>query len=431
MNIPNSPPRLSLRLSTLDSVRLSIRGAVEPEAMQDGRPTDESADATIIVTSKSPPPESRPMSPSESLPLLPPARNPRRLSQRPAALLDMPKVEAPKDDKEEDEESTLYILQPRTYTPVPPSPQPSPRIVDEQPTRGAEARVARIGAPTSSLESVAQLKLEAAKPRVGQVLSKPQAHRATVIDIGARTDPKPNPRPSPRLDAQPVVRPDPAQAPELVPEPDPAPETHARQRTSLRERISLKTTPPESIQVPPPDDVELQRPSHHVPRACQAPDSAYGSDMERPPVNSMTSINSSLVDFTPPFARPGMIPSPLSEKQFFRPVQANPYSPLQQRPHTSGTVGPHHFPAPPRNTPSAMGMSIMSNGTTMTNQTGSGKTVKKKRSAFGWLKKAFSLDDEERAVFEQRKREQMANPYYQAKSQQFLDGKRIRQRPAY
>jgi hypothetical protein len=145
----------------------------------------------------------------------------------------------------------------------------------------------------------------------------------------------------------------------------------------------------------------------------------------------MASMNSSLPDFSPPFVHPGMIPSPHSEKQFFRPVQASPYSPLQQRPHTSGTVGPHHFPPPPRNIPSAMGRSMMSSGASMTNQTVGGKSVKKKRSAFGWLKKAFSLDEEERAAFERRKTEQQVNPYYEARSQQFLDGKRIRPRPAY
>lgn len=64
----------------------------------------------------------------------------------------------------------------------------------------------------------------------------------------------------------------------------------------------------------------------------------------------------------------------------------------------------------------------------MTNATG--KTLKKKRSAFGWLKKAFSLDEEERAAFEQKKREQAANPYYDGRSPQFLDGKRIHPRPA-
>jgi hypothetical protein len=78
-----------------------------------------------------------------------------------------------------------------------------------------------------------------------------------------------------------------------------------------------------------------------------------------------------------------------------------------------------------------MGMSIMSRETTMTNKTGGGKSVKKKRSAFGWLKKAFALDEDERAAFEQKKREQTANPYYEAKSQQFLDGKRIRPRQGY
>jgi hypothetical protein len=79
-----------------------------------------------------------------------------------------------------------------------------------------------------------------------------------------------------------------------------------------------------------------------------------------------------------------------------------------------------------------MGMSVMSSGTSMTNQTVGGKAVKKKRSAFGWLKKAFTLDEEERAVFEQqRKREQLGNPYNEPPTQQFLDGKRIRPRPPY
>jgi hypothetical protein len=74
---------------------------------------------------------------------------------------------------------------------------------------------------------------------------------------------------------------------------------------------------------------------------------------------------------------------------------------------------------------------MMSGASIRTNQTGSGKAVKKKRSAFGWLKKAFSLDEEERAAFEQKRNEEMANRYYEPKSPQFLDGKRIRPRPAY
>ena len=405
----------------------------------------------------------------------------------------------PKECDEEDEDASLYILQPRTYTPQLPSPQPSPRIFKEpprlesetqrpeskaytleretykpeketytpeseaytleretykpekktnmpeselytleretyKPERGTykpegETRQPRPESCASSVESAEQLTLAVATPRIEQVAARPQVHRLRVVEIGARADPRVTPRSSHRPEFPPKSGPDPAQAPELVIPQDP--EVYSPQRTSLRQRVSLKTNPPGSIQVPPPNAMEMQRPSHAPPRTYQAPDSAYGSDMERPPVHSMASINSSLLDFSPPFIHPSMIPSPHSERQFFRPVQASPYSPLQQRPHTAGTVGPHHFPAPPRNTPSAMGMSIMSSGTVMTNKTGGGKTVKKKRSAFGWLKKAFALDDEERAAFEHKKTEQMSNPYYEAKSQQFLDGKRIRPRPGY
>ena len=346
-------------------------------------------------------------------------------------LADLPKLEVPKEDDEEGEEATFYLLQPRTYTPQPPSPQPSPRIVDERPKttpENSETQRQRGDSSASSVESAAQLTLEPIKPRVEHMMLKPQVHRLRVVEIGSKTDPKNGSRLSQRPEPRSRPGPDPAQAPELVIPQDPEVVTAQTQRTSLRQRISLKTSPPESIQVPHPNAAE--RPLHAAPRGYQAPDSAYGSDMERPPVNSMASVNSPLTDFSPPFIHPGMIPSPHSERQFFRPVQASPYSPLQQRPHTAGTVGPHHFPPPPRHAPSRMGMSIMSTDTSMTGQTG--KSVKKKRSAFGWLKKAFALDDEERAAFEQRKREQTpTNPYYEPKSQQFLDGKRIRPRPGY
>lgn len=75
-----------------------------------------------------------------------------------------------------------------------------------------------------------------------------------------------------------------------------------------------------------------------------------------------------------------------------------------------------------------MGMSMLSNVTTMTNESGSSRTLKKKRSAFGWLKKAFSLDEEERAAFEQKKREQARNLYYDERSPKYIDGKRIQPR---
>lgn len=215
--------------------------------------------------------------------------------------------------------------------------------------------------------------------------------------------------------------------PDVRQAPDSDLEVLPKQRTSLRQRVSLKTTPPESIQIPPPNAPELHRPKYNQSRVYQAPDSAYGSDMERPPVNSVVSIDCSLAEFPTPPPRPVMVPSPHSDQQFFRPVQASPHSPLQQRPHTSGTVGPHHQ-LPPRNIPSAMGMSMLSNVTTASQQSVGSQTLKKKRSAFGWFKKAFSLDEEERAAFEQKRREQQRNLYYDERSPKFLDGKRVQPR---
>lgn len=68
-----------------------------------------------------------------------------------------------------------------------------------------------------------------------------------------------------------------------------------------------------------------------------------------------------------------------------------------------------------------MGMSTMSNVPSMNQD---GKTLKKKRSAFGWLKKAFALDEEERLAFEAKKQQQTPNLYYDERSPKFLDGKR-------
>ncbi|KAL2261361.1 hypothetical protein VTK26DRAFT_4337 [Humicola hyalothermophila] len=463
MHIPSSPPRLSLRLSTINTGDLSINignqpGTVQEEEKEDAQ-DEERPESQLQVTSKPPLPESPPGSPGESCPpsgpQSPPARNPRRVSQRPEALLDAPELELPKEkenenenekekgkeekekengrgneekgekkDEKEDEEDTLYILQPRTYTPQPPTPQPSPRVFDRPPSTAPATHGQAAHSPAPSVESAAQLKLEQAKPRVEQIVAKPQTQTLRVVEIGGKADLR-QPPPS----RKPV--PDPTQAPQLVSELEEGPISRATQRTSLRQRVSLKTNPPHAIRVPLRNGLDSQQPCEPAYRGYQAPDSAYGSDIERPPAHSVASIQTSLADFAPPFVQQGMIPSPHSERQFFRPVQANPYSPLQQRPHTSGTIEPQHFPVPPRNMPSRMGMSIMNSGTAMTNHTSSGKTVKKKRSAFGWLKKAFSLDEEERAAFEQRRREQTASPYQEPRSPQFLDGKRIRPRQGY
>ncbi|KAH7403079.1 hypothetical protein BKA64DRAFT_573592 [Cadophora sp. MPI-SDFR-AT-0126] len=146
------------------------------------------------------------------------------------------------------------------------------------------------------------------------------------------------------------------------------------------------------------------------------------------------------------------VPSPRSDQQFFRPVQASPHSPLQ-RPWTAGPSNPlhmhsnsstsnlsshrdyHHSHTPSqlgnrRGAPSTMGMSVMSDMTMMTEVDANGerKKVKKKRSAFGWLKKAFSLSEEEKAAFEEKRRglESERQQYYQGQRQRWVDGKRIR-----
>lgn len=72
-------------------------------------------------------------------------------------------------------------------------------------------------------------------------------------------------------------------------------------------------------------------------------------------------------------------------------------------------------------------MSMMSD---MTMVTENGKKVKKKRSAFGWLKKAFALDEEEKAAFEERRRrtdlDERNRGYYDRPPQRWIDGKRVR-----
>jgi hypothetical protein len=228
------------------------------------------------------------------------------------------------------------------------------------------------------------------------------------------------------------------------PEPSPSPTTYkpaspkleeVPKRTSLRQRLSLKgNNPPESIQVPPRN---VNRPRYQSPRVNQSPrtnqvpDSAYGSDVEsRLLVRSMADPFAD--NLSPPAFPSTIIPSPLSDQQHFRPVQASPHSPLQRpwtsgppaataipRPHTSATQ--YHNSSHQRNAPSAMGMSLLSNVTTMNP---GGKGLKKKRSAFGWLKKAFSLDEEERAAFEAKKQRQAHDLYNDSRSPKFLDGRR-------
>ncbi|KAJ4322538.1 hypothetical protein N0V84_004784 [Fusarium piperis] len=218
-------------------------------------------------------------------------------------------------------------------------------------------------------------------------------------------------------------------------------------RTSLRQRVSQKTTPPVSIQIPPRNTLDIQslRPSPGgiTPRTSksQAPDYSHASDLEAYQPHRLPRA-SSHADFGAP-VHPPLMPSPHSEhQQFYHPVRASPHSPLQQRPHTAGPADQYHqsgyFPGHQRNQPSRMGaMSTLSSVTTATyddaatvtsratTQAG-GKRVKKKKSAFGWLKKAFSLDEDEKADYEARRAMQYRDNYYEGHSPKFLDGKRIR-----
>ncbi|KAI1761766.1 hypothetical protein GGR53DRAFT_522131 [Hypoxylon sp. FL1150] len=289
-------------------------------------------------------------------------------------------IVTPGDESKSDSESEkaeppldegLYILQPRTYTPQPPAPIPSPRVQDT---------------PTLA--------------------------------------PAPAPAPAPAAPAPAAPAPVSVQTPRQEEQP---------KRTSLRERLSLKgSNLPEAIQVPPRNMNELQKPRyptaqqhsprHQSPRIYQGPDSAYGSDNEaRPQIRSIAE-GGGTNELPPPPAIPQTIPSPRSDQQHYFPVRASPHSPLQQRPWTAGTHIQSNHVHHVRNQPSAMGMSMLSNVTTLNPEH---KALKKKRSAFGWLKKAFSLDDEERAQYEARRAQQAPNPYYEGRSPKYLDGKRL------
>ncbi|CAK7263467.1 hypothetical protein SEPCBS119000_000505 [Sporothrix epigloea] len=221
--------------------------------------------------------------------------------------------------------------------------------------------------------------------------------------------------------------------------------------TSIRDRVSLRTNPPDAILVPPRNAPQLQRPGFVSPRIFDSYPTSAGPDSVSSPTNDRTAsvqftdiprIRSSHTahgslgsngsydhrDYPLP-VYPNILPSPNSDLQYFRPVQASPHSPLQQRPHTAGPHVEGQAPSRPchlRNAPSSMGMSMLSSATAMTQDSKGQPTLKKKRSAFGWIKKAFTLDEEERVTFDQRRQIQERNLYYDTRSPKFLDGKRVK-----
>lgn len=314
-------------------------------------------------------------------------------------------------DDANDNDNGLFILQPRTYTPVPPAPIPSPRVS---------------AAPRPTPEEIS-IHIEAEEDDDDTESEDWLRESAIIVPL-----PPPRQRPAPPQDPHPK----PLQIKQRQTSEPHELEAKSSHRTSLRDRVSLKIELPKDIHVPAANALDLQLPRfptpkdsvHGSPRSNRPQDSARGSEMDGHYNNDAAKryVN---VDYTPP-SFPNLIPSPASEHQYFRPVQASPHSPLQQRPHTAGTVGnrPGNHQ---RNAPSQMGMSMLSNVTTMTqDSSGTNRTVKKKRSAFGWLKKAFSLDEEERAAFEERRRQQPVNHYYDGRSPQFLDGKRMDRPPS-
>ncbi|OAA54333.1 hypothetical protein SPI_08952 [Niveomyces insectorum RCEF 264] len=349
-------------------------------------------------------------------------------------------TEAPKEigllEDKPDEEETLFILQPRTYTPQLPTPLPSPRLQDSD-GDGSERRSGDVEAisPRSYIPPVEERlsyqpplspDARASRPPLQQAPQQAPQQRRTMASRLQDEDRVATERQSSIVSSLSVssgrtVEGDNSSGP-------------PRKRTSIRDRVSLRTTPPDAILVPPPNASQLRRPVFASPRTYQnyrtftGPDSAYSSDADRttsvvitepPPTN----VSGHSRDFSPPVI-PNVIPSPHSDQQYFRPVQASPHSPLQQRPHTAGQVPsrPYHL----RNAPSSMGMSMLSSVTTMTQNSKGQPTLKKKRSAFGWLKKAFTLDEDERATFDHRRQIEERNLYYDARSPRFLDGKRIR-----
>lgn len=337
------------------------------------------------------------------------------------------------------DEQLLYILQPRTYTPIPPAPIPSPRVSDvPEPT-------ARISIPSRGSPDELSIHIEAEED-----LAEPSDEvRETVLTVPPRDS-----RRVPSMTAQPKpLQIKPLQVKPLHVQPARNLQSNHSQRqsrssdkevvlghkTSLRERVSLKGEVPKAIHVPPVNAHEFQRPRYATPQGSprsqkqqpqqiqQPPGSSRGPTMPRHPDalrRHQTATGNS--DFNPPVF-PSLLPSPASERQHFRPVQASPHSPLQQRPHTAGTV--HRPRLNNQNTSSTLSR-VMSS----TEKADSTRTVKKKRSAFGWLKKAFSLDEEERAMFEARKRAMPVNyyaPYHhghggvEGHSPRYLDGRRI------
>ncbi|KAH7156565.1 hypothetical protein EDB81DRAFT_880879 [Dactylonectria macrodidyma] len=357
------------------------------------------------------------------------------------------------------DDGLLYILQPRTYTPGLPEPLPSPMVKNSPPEfrlQGpSQSRPQSRDPQLTPQPRESQMRPQSRDPQIRPQSRDPQM-RPQSRDPQGQMRPQsrdPQMRPQSRSQGQGKAPPRPqsrsqsqAQSPPQLAQA----QGFLQKKTSLRQRA----TPPESIHIPPRNAAEAMsvsaRPSTSTatqqPRMSQVPDSTHTSDLEVYQPHRLPRATSH-ADFTVP-GHPLVMATPHSEhQQFYHPVRASPHSPLQQRPHTADPRDAQYrpsgyFPGHVRQQPSRMGgMSTLSSVTSATyddtatmasratTQAG-GKRLKKK-SALGWLKKAFSMDDDERAEYQARKAMQYNaayNPqqYFDSTSPKFLDGKRLR-----
>jgi hypothetical protein len=323
-----------------------------------------------------------------SMPLLPPTNVSKQLDYKASQVQMRPKidtsekmlqVETHEDGKPSDD---MYILQPRTYTPVLPSAPMSPPLTPMTPFLRDAVKLA------------AQMEVQ-------------------------------------RQSALPVQKSEPDQP--------------IQKKQSLRQRVSVKTNLPEAIHIPSAGETLARRsragltsPSTATSQAFDAVYAAEQIPIHRPPMRMVSQSDMS-------HHLPQKSPTRSEQQQFYRPVMASPHSPLQQRPHTAV---PHEsvyrpsasYPQYLRTQPSRLGgMSMLSTvaastyedgrnaGAPTIRTQGTSKSLKKKKSALGWLKKAFSMDEEEKAAYEARKAQRFTQAQPQDQfSPKFVDGRRVR-----
>jgi hypothetical protein len=303
-------------------------------------------------------------------------------------------------------EAAPFILQPRTYSPQPPSPQP-------QTFREKKSS----SVPNGTTEPVVPPKSTKRYSLIPTTYTSP---KLTVTPPAASTRPEPQPRsqvPQAQSHSSPSMG-------EYSPELD---------HGSFADRTQSEIYTSSSPAYQPP-----QRATSH-PQALTPGYTAQSPASLSPPhpntwPSALTSPTPSTGTgtFTGTFTGTYIAGSPhsaLDQQMSFHPVLASPHSPLQ-RPWTAA-------PPPLSQLRSASSMAALGGPPTAQNSNSGEKTLKKKRSAFGWFTNAFKLSEEERAAFEARRRGDMMQPGYYENQQHryqggegqapmFVQGRRVR-----